>query len=135
MEKLGEKAEGYPGWDEITLPATKDVLRIRPLLVGDEIAVSERLPEKGLDLSETGARLLTGLLSVNGGVPESIEERVTYYRALPPEDLQFYVDQADKLTPHLNTQLKHACPNPACKRVFTHELALDEEFFRPSRLG
>ena len=133
LEKIGEKAPDYPGYDEILLPDAGDTLRVRPLLVSDEISIAEAVPEKMLNISDTGARLLTGLVSVNGTIPDDLPERVRYYQALSPSDVQFFVDEVDRLTPHLNTERKHKCSNPKCAQTFSHELALDEEFFRPSR--
>lgn len=134
LERIGEKPADYPGYDEITLPDAKDVLRIRPLLVSDEIAIADAAPEKGsYRISDAGARLLASIVAVNGSIADSLQELVTYYRALSPSDIQFFVDEVDRLTPHLNTERKHKCGNPRCERMFSHELALDEEFFRPSR--
>jgi hypothetical protein len=129
LAKVGEKPDKYIGWDEVTLPDCKDVLKIRPLLVADEIAVTER-PRLVNDISDTGARLITSIISVNGGTPDSIDERKQYYLALSPKDRQFFTSEVDRLTPHLDTRIQQKCPN--CKSEFTHELTFDEEFFRPS---
>lgn len=131
LTRMGEKPDKYVGWDEVTLPDSKDVLRIRPLLVSDEIAVAER-PRTANDISDTGARLITAILTVNGGAPDSIDERKQYYLALSPKDRQFFTSEVDRLTPHLDTRIHQKCPSPSCKNEFTHELTFDEEFFRPS---
>ena len=134
LAKVGEKAKGYQGWDEITLPDANDILRIRPLLVADELAIADR-PRVAcaVEPSDTGARLIASIISVNGGAvndgtPTALDELKQYYFALSPKDLQFFTAQVDKLTPHLDTRLMQQCP--ACKHGFAHELTFDEEFFR-----
>lgn len=132
LGKVGEKPEGYQGWDTINLPVCKDVLKVRPLLVSDEIAISERIRDASRrEPSDTGARMIASILEINGGAPDSREELVQYYFALSPQDLQAFNDELDRITPHLDTALHQECPS--CKRTFIHELSFDEEFFRPSR--
>jgi len=134
LARVGEKPAGYAGWDEITLPDVKDVLRIRPLLVADELAIADRPRITGaVEPSDTGARLMASIISINGSTPDSLEELKQYYFALSPKDLQFFTSEFDRLTPHLDTRLHQECPK--CKNRFVHELTFDEEFFRSSGGG
>lgn len=126
LERIAEKPDNYPGWDEITLPITKDKVRIRPLLVRDEIGVLER-PENS-KISKKLMRSVAALVAVNEGVPDSVEEAIQYLDALPPADYDYYTDQMDKLTPHLGTEVKHKCDK--CGHEYAHDLNLDANFFR-----
>ena len=129
LAKVGEKAKGYQGWDEIKLPDANDILHIRPLLVADELAIAERPRVAGaMEPSDTGARLIASIISINGSTTDSLDELKQYYFALSPKDLQFFSFEVDRLTPHLDTRLMQQCP--ACKNKFAHELTFDEEFFR-----
>lgn len=126
LERIGEKGPDYPGWDEFTLPACQDTVRVRPLLVRDERALLDHPDNDAIPRSV--ARAITHLVSVNGGPPDSPEEAATWFKALQPSDFDFYVETTAKLEPHLGTDLKHKCDK--CGTEFMHNLSLDAEFFR-----
>jgi len=125
LEKVSEKPEGYPGWDAVTLPVCKDIVKIRPLLVRDEVAVLERPETK---ITRKMARAVASLVAVNDTNPDSADEAVIYFNALPPADFSYYADQMEQLTPHLGTEIKHKCA--ACSHEYSHDLNLDANFFR-----
>lgn len=127
LEKVGEKSDTYPGYDEITLPVSKDVVHLRPILVKDERIIENRLQEQKETISDILLRLLMAVVSVNGGQPDVLEELVTYYRALPPKDAKFLEEQQIQLSPHLNTRIMHSCDE--CGKVFSQMLTFDQEFF------
>lgn len=131
LEKVGEKTAEYKGFDEVTLPESADVVRIRPLLLGDELKIEGRSKQDRVKCTDGVARTLTAIVSVGGGTPDSLDELLQYYRALTPTDAEFLEDQIDFLSPHLNTRVRHKCEK--CTREFDHDLGLDAAFFRSVR--
>lgn len=128
LGRVGEKTNDYPGWDEITLPECGDVVRIRPLLIRDEMATESRPDGERKLIPDEQANTLKSIVSVGGGSPERIEEALQWYTALPPRDVKFFNTQRDALTPHLDVRVPHRCEK--CNREFQHLLGLDKEFFR-----
>lgn len=126
LERISEKGDDYPGYDDVTLPACKDVIRIRPLLVRDELVLAKR--EENDPIPRRLARAISAILTVNGGQPDNVEEAFTYLKALQPSDLDHLLDQMSVLEPHLGTELKHKCDK--CGTEHSHNLTLDTEFFR-----
>lgn len=133
LEKVGEKAVDYPGYDLITLPVCKDVVAIRPLLVADERTISERKPEMRAAISDAMLRKLMPVVSVNEGRPDMIDELVLWYLALPPQDARFLVEQEEELSPQLNRRIPHKCSR--CGREFWHVIKFDSDFFRSGSPG
>lgn len=130
LEKVAEKAPNYPGWDDVTLPESKDVVRVRPLFVKDSVAIAERTPEQKRDISESLASTLCCITSVGGGSPDSYSELATWYAALDPADVTFLEKEQARLSPRLSQVIKHKCAE--CKTEFNHTISFDQEFFRPS---
>lgn len=130
LEKVSEKPVGYPGWDEIILPESKDAVRVRPLFVKDSLAIAERTPEQKREISENLASTLCCVVSVGGGTPDSYSELVTWYAALDPADATFLEQEQARLSPRLNQAIKHKCGE--CRAEFSHTINFDQEFFRPS---
>jgi hypothetical protein len=126
LEKVAEKPDNYPGWDEILLPVCGDKIKLRPLLVRDEITVLES-PENP-KVSKKMMRAVAALVAVNDTQPDSPDEAIQYFNALPPADFTYYADMMEKLTPHLGTEVKHKCE--ACSHEYSHDLNLDADFFR-----
>lgn len=126
LERISEKSSSYPGWDVVTLPVSQDVVKIRPLQVSDELSALER---KDNDVvSRKLHRAIAALVAVNDGTPDSIEEALIWFRAIPPADFSFFTEQMELLSPHLGTEIKHKCD--ACGQEYAHELNLDGNFFR-----
>jgi hypothetical protein len=128
LEKVGEKPTDYPGYDDITLPVSKDVVRLRPLLVKDELIIEQRDDAQRRLVSDTRLRMLMPIVSVNEGKPDTLEELVNYIRILHPNDVQYLEQQQKKLTPHLNANVPHKCDD--CGKEYTHLLSFDQQFFR-----
>ena len=126
LEKVGEKPDSYPGWDLITLPCT-DVVKVRPLLIRDELAIMGR-PDRSV--SDRVAHTVTSIISINDSKPDDTQELLAWQRALPPKDADFLFKKLNLLTPHLSTQLSIDCPK--CQHEWKHIFPLDENFFRPS---
>lgn len=129
LERIGEKKFGWPGYDEITLPDVNDIVRVRPITVGEELAILDRAEATrqntcGDDL----ARVLAGIITINGGKPENPQELLTWIRAISPSDAAFLIEQFDKLQPQLSTTLHLNCD--ACGKDYDHSLKLNEDFFR-----
>jgi hypothetical protein len=131
LGRKGEKAADYPGYDDITLPDSQDVIRIRPLVMDDELSITSRTAAQRAKASDGVARTLAAIVAVGGGVPDSVEELVNYYRALSPVDVQFLEQSLDDLAPQLDSRIQHVCS--FCAKPFEHELSLDASFFRPMR--
>ena len=130
LEKVGEKPPGYPGYDEITLPESKDVVRLRPLFVKDSVGIAERSQEQRAAIPDNLASVLCCITSVGGGTPDSYSELATWYAALDPADVSFIEKEQNRLTPRLSQSILHECG--ICKTRFSHTLRFDQEFFRPS---
>lgn len=128
LEKIGEKAVGYPGYDDITLPDCKDVIRLRPLTVKDEKIILERPTEGRKEVSDRKLRVLMGIVTINDSRADTLAEMVRYYDALSPLDAKFLEENETKLSPHLNTAIPHMCDE--CSHSYTHSLNFDTEFFR-----
>jgi len=130
LEKVGEKAADYPGFDAITLPMVQDVVKIRPLLVKDEKLIVTRDDEKRKLVADAELRTMMRVVSINESKAETLEELVTWFRALHAKDAKFLEDEGRRLTPHLNTNIPHRCDEMDCGRQFTYPLNFDMEFFR-----
>lgn len=130
LEKVGEKAANYVGFDVRTLPVIGDVVKLRPLLVKDEQAIFQRPKESMGLVSNRDLRTLMRIVSINDTVADSLDELVTWWNALPPKDAKFIREEGIAITPHLNTQIPHICDDPACRTQFTKPLGIDAEFFR-----
>lgn len=128
LGKTGEKPEGYPGWDEFELPDSKDVVRVRPLLIRDEIATEQRPDADREEIPDEMLNTLKPIVSIGGGAPENALEALQWYKALSPRDAKDYVAKRDELSPHLDVRVPHRCEK--CSREFQHVLGLDREFFR-----
>lgn len=129
LGKVGAKKDDYPGYDLITLPVTKDEVAIRPLLIKDEKMIEDRSAEDREAISDDILYVVLPVVSVGGGQPETKEELVQWYLALPPDDASFLEDKQKELTPHLDTMIPHECDK--CKHRYKHKLHFDQEFFRP----
>lgn len=128
LERLGEKPPGYVGYDDITLPVSQDVIRIRPLLVRDEREIAKRVEADPKKYRASTTRRLMRVVSVNGTKEDSYDELVTYFGALPPADIKFFDSEVMRLSPHLNTLLPHTCDK--CGHHFDKNLDFNQEFFR-----
>lgn len=128
LERVGEKPDDYPGYDDITLPECKDAVRIRPLLVKDEKIIEDRSVEQKALISDTRLRLLLPIVTINDSKPDKIDELVAYFKALHPRDAKFIEDEEKRLSPHLNTNIPHICDD--CGKEFKHLLSFDQDFFR-----
>ena len=130
LVKVGVKPPDYPGWDIITLPKSRDTVKVRPLTVQDEIDIADRDPVIKEKVTDRLARVFWPILEIGGGKVESLDEIVMWYNALSPRDADELEVQENALYPHLDTKLDHTCDQ--CGRVFSHVLDIDTDFFRPS---
>ena len=129
LQRVGEKNDTWPGYDAITLPDSKDVAKMRPITVGEELAVTDRSePERKATCSDTVARILAGLVAVNDGKPDSAKEALTWFNALSPADQDYLITEYDKTQPQLGTTIQMKCDS--CEHEFNHTLRLDTDFFR-----
>lgn len=128
LEILGLKELDYPGYDEIKLPDSEDLVCIRPTTIGDVIRLANRNDLEKATVTETRAALLWNITSVGGGKPDSLDELNEWYNALSPSD-QVYIGQTrEKLEPQLSNRIKFECER--CKEEFSVEIPLNSEFFR-----
>jgi hypothetical protein len=128
LSKIGEKKADYPGYDEFTLPDSKDVVRMRVLTVRDEMVIAERPEEDKKVMSDAEALVIAPIMSVGGGPPESIQEATIWYRALSPKDANFLARQRAVLAPQLDPDIAIECDS--CKHEYKHTLDLQRDFFR-----
>lgn len=131
LERIGEKRSGYPGWDEITLPESQDVVKIRPLTVKDSKFISGRTAEQRKKITTQLLKILIPVVDVNGGLPDSLDELIGWYNALDPVDKQYLDRMENELYPHLRTELDFKCDS--CGNSFEVPLKFDESFFSPRR--
>lgn len=129
LEKIGEKAIDWKGYDLVTLPACKDEVAIKPLRVKDEISVSDRPQAIKDQVPDLIARIIAGIHSIGGGTG-TLNELIQWHRALAPSDQQYLSEKFDELQPALSTKISIECEQ--CGKEFDHFLQLDEDFFRPS---
>lgn len=130
LEKVGEKPQDYPGYDDITLPDVKDVVRLRPLLVRDEKTIVGRKDSDKKVISDTELRILMRIVTIGGSKPDTLDELIVWFRALSPRDAKYLEEQGRAITPHLNTNIPHTCDEPECGQRFNQLLTVDTEFFR-----
>jgi hypothetical protein len=129
LGKIGEKAVGYPGYDTVTLPDVKDVVKLRPLLIADEkVIIGQRANRDAVPDGEL--RTILRIVEINDSKPDNLDEMIQWFRALSPRDCKFLDDEGRKITPHLDTNIPHKCDEAACGRSFTFPLSFDSEFFR-----
>jgi hypothetical protein len=128
LEPQAQKPPDYSGFDVITLPACADKVAIRPLQVDDEKGVGERPAEERKRVEDGLLRKLLPVVTINDSRPDSLEELLSWYLALPPEDSRFLTEQEEALSPQLNRRIPHKCR--ACGTEFFHVLNFNERFFR-----
>lgn len=129
MGILGSKAEDYPGFDEITLPESKDKIRFRPLQVMHLRQAIEARAQMVASISENGANLALSIQAVNDTLPESPQELFAYYLALPPVDVAYLKQKSKELSPALDTHVPHTCDAEDCRSPFHYNLGLHYDFF------
>lgn len=128
LGRKGEKSADYPGYDIIQLPESGDVVKTRPLTVGDHMAVNERSQDMRAKAGDATALLISTLVSVNDSIADNLDEWITYHNALPPSDVLKLREHADNTDPGLDTIVKHVCDR--CKAKFDRPLQLNRDFFR-----
>jgi len=130
LEKIGEKSADYPGYDSLTLPVVADVVKLRPLLVLDEKHITNREEDKRKLVPDAELRTVMRVVSINDTKPDTLEELITWFRALHAKDSKFLEDKGREITPHLNTNIPHICDDADCGKKFTYPLTFDQDFFR-----
>jgi hypothetical protein len=128
LQIQGKKTAEYPGFENITLPESKDVVTIRPLIVGDNIYILERTPEQRTKMSDMIAGILLTVKAVGGGTVDGVDEVLEWYNALSPKDAEFLQKEQGRLHPQLDTRVHHKCEN--CSEKFSYDLELNRDFFR-----
>ena len=137
LAKKGEKALDYPGYDEVTLNHSKDVVRLRPSTIGDAFRMSEidQNPAfKFVKVSDTIKNLAQCLISVNDGKPDDIKEVVEWFGLLHPGDTEQLLAFFDTIQPSLDMSVTVGCESNSCGKDFEYNLRLDADFFRRCRL-
>ncbi len=125
---IGAKAPDYVGYDLVTLPCGDEV-KLKPLLVRDVTFIGPDLVRK-YELSTAALQTLKAVIEVGGGTPDTIDELVTYYKALNPADSTFLAAKLREISPALDVMVPHACDE--CKKPFRYNLGLHYDFFLPS---
>ena len=128
LEKIGEKADDYAGFDTVTLPHDLDVVTLRPLTVKDEKTISNRKDEDRAAVADSELRTMMRVITVNDSKADTLAEMVQWFRALHTTDAKFLEEQGRLITPHLNSNIPHVCDD--CHKAFKYPLNFDTEFFR-----
>ena len=129
LQKEGEKTPDYKG-DKVTLPESKDVLTVRPLLVGEVEDVLALPTDLRRGFTDSELTLLTAIRAVNETTPDNFAELKTYFQALSPVDIEFLVLELGRIAPGVSTKIKHKCENSRCEKTFDYLLRLGPDFFR-----
>jgi len=131
LERIGEKKADWPGYDVILLPDCGDEVKVRPITVGEELAVIDRTEtQRNQTCSDVVARIIAGIVSINESKPDNAKEAITWFQALPPIDADYLINEFDKAQPQLSNVVHVQCDE--CGRSFDHSLRLNEDFFRRS---
>ena len=130
LEKVGEKTADYAGFELITLPVSTDIVTLRPLLVKDEKMIMNREDNEKKFVPDPELRTLMRIMTIGDGKPDTLEELVTWFRALHPKDSKFLEDEGRRITPHLNTNIPHLGDDAECGRKYIQPVTFDQEFFR-----
>jgi len=128
LVKINEKPNDYPGWDMVTLPDCKDVIKLRLLNVKDEKSILAREDTDRVKVPDRIARIIRSIMSVNDSVWDEPSELVTYYDCLSPKDATYIEEAIEAKEPRLDTTVWHQCKG--CGTKFKHELVIDQPFFR-----
>lgn len=132
LERTGEKKLGWPGYDLVVLPECSDEVKVRPITVGEEIAILDRTEHLRQMCSDSAARVIAGLVAINDSQPDDAREAVTWFKALPPGDQDYLLEQFDNSQPGLSQKVTIKCDD--CGKEFDYTLQLNEDFFRRPRL-
>ena len=133
LKPVGAKDANYKGVDVVILDDSKDAVAVRPLRIGDSLAIVGRAPEAKKRISDMLAITLAPIVSVNDGQADRIEELVEWYNWLHPHDIKQLEDFCDANTPHLSQDVAQQCGK--CHAIYPHRLVLDQNFFRSGRMG
>lgn len=128
LARVGEKSMDYQGYDVITLPDCKDVVKIRPMLINDMVTIEDRPEEIRKKYPDRLCRVLVPVVDINDSTPDSFDELQTWYEALTPTDKEYLTDKQDELYPHLNTDIDWTCDK--CGHQFQFPLVFNDRFFR-----
>jgi hypothetical protein len=128
---VGKKEIDYPGYEDVTLPESTDVLTVRPLKVIDVTSPSTTPTAENAmkNLSQNTKNTLRAIIAVGGGTPEDVPELVRYYLALPLTDVAFLKRRLREISPGVDMLIPHECDFADCKLKFSFDLALDYDFF------
>ena len=116
-----------PGWDEITLPESKDLVRIKPLTIKESKFILNRPSDHKKKFPTQVLKVLLPVLEVGGGSPDSFDELVQWYSALDPQDKSHLDRMENELYPHLRSDVDFVCDS--CGHQFEIPLKFDESFF------
>jgi hypothetical protein len=125
---VGKKGADFTGVDSVTLPDSNDVVELRVLTVGDEMAIAERSQDDRAVIPDSLATILFSIATVGGGRPDNKEEAIAWYNALSPKDAERLRAKRIENTPQLDPDLTIKCDR--CGHVFTYRLELQRDFFR-----
>lgn len=130
LRRIGEKPPGYPGYDDIVLPESRDPVQIRPLTVGDVLAIEGRDKNAKMAISTDTAMCIWGILSIGGHEykPSSIDEVNAWFKSLGPTDSTALFVAMDDLDPHLSSNMDFVCDG--CSYEYSVALTFDNNFFR-----
>ena len=137
LEVIGQKdPETYVGYDEITMPESKDIVHVKPLTIADIKWIADnddKYPPGSIRVVMSVDAVGTDAETM--GKPDNPEELIEWWRRLHPRDQAFLDDQQSKLYPHLSTSIDYECDGKDCDNKFPFTLNFDDDFFRSSRLG
>lgn len=137
LEKIGEKKQGYPGYDVLQLPECKDFVMVSPMTIGDSYNTSKRSDALKDLFSDSVAEVLAVVKAVAIVREELADSRVDnpmeafeWFKRLPPSDVVYLSSKINELTPQLSTTLTVECPK--CETEFKSSVDLNASFFRPT---
>ena len=105
---------------------------MKPYTIGDSKALSQITIDNPLmaGIPESVLRLTQSIIAVGGGTPDSPQELISWFNALPPGDSEQLVSFFDEMQPSLDMQVIVGCNNESCGKDFDYTLSMDTDFFR-----
>jgi len=126
--------ESFEGYHTFTLPDSQDVVKVRFLTVGDDLSVDAAAKQFKMNARDPGDpgykfRLAKHVVSVNDGLPESLQEVVAYLSELDGKDPQVFKREIETNQPGVPPLLTIQCPS--CSEQYEIPFKMTQEFFRP----
>ena len=118
------------------LPNCKDSVAIRFLTVNDDLSINQYAKQREANISDPGDpgykfRLAKHIVSVNGTVPDNIDDAINYVSSLDGKDPLVFRSTIEENQPGVVSLLTIICPKDDCREKYEVPFRMTSEFFRP----